>query len=566
MRIRIKSIALLIIVLVLNCTTMSLGTTITSPASSQRDIDLERRRQMENEMRELNENPGSFTTYPLNEIEEPTEVRGSQIRNISIIGNEILSSKEMEELKHKYIGKYGGENVLNCLRELENLYLDKGYVTTRVKLDMENSDMLNGEIVFVILHGKIENITLNESNYSVRNRAKIWSTLPLTVGDIINIKDLDQAMDNLNSINSNDAVINVNAGEEVGTSTIDIVNRKSNRISGGIGYNNLGQKYTGEYRGRIFLTFEDILGMNDSFTGIYQRKLLKKNNGRNNESFFYYYRVPVGYWEFYVSRDESEYNTRLSGYRSDFNFSGESLNYNFGLKRVVARNEHGKYTLGAILITKSTKSYIEDIKLESSSRRLTILNLNFNAQRRLLGGVFFGSLNHYRGLDMLGADKKLNDNYAPEVLFSKHTIDLNYYRYFSIKNYDRFLYRLNFFGQYSDDILYSSEKLTIGDDSTVRGFKNNSVMGDKGFYVRNEISYNFGHLEPFVSFDIGKVKNKYKINNYNGKASEISGVSVGVRGKYKNLEMTCTYSKGLSAPDNIEKENHIIYFSTTMRF
>lgn len=566
MWIKIKFVTLFMVITSLGCLSMAFGARATSPISSQRDIDLERRRQMDNEIREVQEKPGSFTSYPLNKIEELNEVKGSRINNIIIVGNEILNHKEIDKMKDKYIGKHGGENVLNCLKELENLYLDKGYVTTRVKLDMENSDMPNGKIVFVILHGKIENITINGRNYFLRDKAKIWSSLPLTVGDIINIKDLDQGMDNLNSISSNKAVINVTAGEAIGTSRIDIANEKSKRISGGIGYNNLGQKYTGEDRGRIFLTFEDILGMNDSFTGIYQRKLWRKKNGRNNESFFYYYRIPVGYWEFFASRDESEYNTRLSGFGSDFDFSGDSLNYNFGLKRVIARNEHGKYTLGAILTTKNTRNYIEDIKLESSSRKLTVLNLNFNVQRKLLGGFFYGNLDYYRGLSIWGADKKLDDSYAPEVLFSKYTIDLNYYKSFRIKNYDKFLYRLTIFGQYSGDILYPSEKLTIGDDTTVRGFKDNSVMGDKGFYVRNEISYNFGYLEPFVGFDVGRVKNKYKINNYKGKSSEISGITVGVRGIYKNLEMTCAYSKALSVPSNIEKDDHVIYFSTTLRF
>ncbi|WP_270446831.1 POTRA domain-containing protein, partial [Fusobacterium varium] len=31
-------------------------------------------------------------------------------------------------MKKKYIGKIGGKNILNLMRELENLYLVKGYI------------------------------------------------------------------------------------------------------------------------------------------------------------------------------------------------------------------------------------------------------------------------------------------------------------------------------------------------------------------------------------------------------------------------------------------------------
>ncbi|MGF6907243.1 ShlB/FhaC/HecB family hemolysin secretion/activation protein [Fusobacterium sp. PH5-44] len=566
MKFKSNVITLFVVFLNLNFSVIAYSIGLNTIAGNQIDINQEKKRQAENEIRDIQEKPGSFTSYPLNKIENIHEEKGSQIRNIIIKGNEILNYSEVEKLKRKYIGKYGGKNTLNCLKELENLYLDKGYVTTRVKIDMENSDLVNGRIVFVILHGHIEEITINGVNTNWRDKGKIWATLPIARGDIINISDLDQAMDNLNSIKSNKAIINVNPGREIGMSRIDIINEKSTRISGGFGYNNYGQKYTGEYKGRFFLTFEDILGLNDSFTGIYQRKLWKRKNGRNNESFFFKYRVPIGYWELFINRDQSEYNTRVKAYSSSFDFSGDSLNHSIGLQRVIYRDEKGKYTLGGIITTKKTRNYIENIKLESSSRQLTVLNLNFNIQRRLLDGFFYGDINYYHGLTILGADKKLHDDYSPEVEFDKYTVDLNFHKPFAIMSKSRFMYRLSVFAQYTNDILYPSEKLTIGDDVTVRGFKDNSIMGDKGFYVRNEISYKFDHIEPFVGIDFGRVKNKYKETNYREKSSEISGIAIGIRGTYKNVELSCTFSKAMSAPGNIEKDDHVIYFSSSIRF
>ena len=92
-------------------------------------------------------------------------------------------------------------------------------------------------------------------------------------------------------------------------------------------------------------------------------------------------------------------------------------------------------------------------------------------------------------MDRFGAESdKEKGEYSPKAQFQKYTADISWYRPFNIGE-QRFSYRVSLSGQYSDDILYSSEKLGIGDDTTVRGFKENSIMGDKGFYMRNEIGY-----------------------------------------------------------------------------
>ena len=71
---------------------------------------------------------------------------GSEIRNIVIEGNTILKKSEIDSLKEKYIGKKGGKNILNLMKELENLYLEEGYISVRVKIDMEKSNISAGEI------------------------------------------------------------------------------------------------------------------------------------------------------------------------------------------------------------------------------------------------------------------------------------------------------------------------------------------------------------------------------------------------------------------------------------
>lgn len=50
-----------------------------------------------------------------------------------------------------YIDKIGGKNILNLMREFENLYLIKGYIVVRVKMDTDKSDISEGKIILKIL-------------------------------------------------------------------------------------------------------------------------------------------------------------------------------------------------------------------------------------------------------------------------------------------------------------------------------------------------------------------------------------------------------------------------------
>ena len=532
--------------------------------ASQQEINREERRRKEEEFKKIEKEDSFNNKYPTNELDNITSEVGSEIKIIEVKGNTILSKNKIENLKKKYVGKRGGKNVINFVKELENLYLEKGYITTRVKIDIENSNFKAGKIQCIVIEGYIENIVMNGES----NNSKIFASFPTKEKEVLNIKDLDEGIDNLNSISANNAKLDILAGENLGGSIIDIKNETSKKISAAVNYNNLGQKSTGEERIKLALTIEDFLGINDSFTGSYQRKLGRNKKYNDNENFSFYYRIPFKYWEFSIIKDQSEYKNTITGLGQSYKSTGISKNMNYSLRRVIHRNEVGKTTLGLTLTNKETKNYIDDEKLILSSRKLSVLKLDIGHQRRLFNGMFFGEIAYYEGLKRFGAERddwEYKDSTSPKAQFQKYTMDINWYKPFKINN-QNFSYRFSFSGQYSDDILYSSEKMSIGDDTTVRGFKENSIMGDKGIYIRNELAYNYNFLEPFIAYDIGRVKDVTKDEYYEKYGTELSGASIGVRVYFKYFTASITYSKPLTAPRYIDKNKQEIYITLSYLF
>lgn len=268
-----------------------------------------------------------------------------------------------------------------------------------------------------------------------------------------------------------------------------------------------------------------------------------------------------------MAKSQSEYATAVRALNQTYRSHGVSNNLDIGLRRLIHRNANSKIDAGLGLTHKKTENYLEDIKLISSSRKLTVGKLDINAQQKLLGGVMNINFAYSRGLPWFDAQNDLSrDDGVPKAHFNKINFELSFYRPFMIKK-QQFAYSFNLSGQYSPDILYPSEKLAIGDDTTVRGFKDNSILGDKGYYVRNEISYHSPYfLEPFIAFDFGQVKENYHEVNTPYYTNFMSGASIGSRLRYKALFASLTYSKPINSPAYLIKNNHEFYASLSLTF
>jgi hemolysin activation/secretion protein len=117
--------------------------------------------------------------------------------------------------------------------------------------------------------------------------------------------------------------------------------------------------------------------------------------------------------------------------------------------------------------------------------------------------------------------------------------------YYATLNFDRtfkilksFLYVLDFFAQVSTRRLLPTEEISIGGFYTVRGYQENAVFGDRGFYMRNEIRSlqikytkykNLKHDLQFLAFtDLGYVSHVNE-NVSTKNSSFLASVGPGIR-------------------------------------
>ncbi len=474
------------------------------------------------------------------------------ISNIKVLGNTFLENFEINKIIKKHIGK--NKDIYLLIRDLENKYISKGFITTRVNLDIEKSDFIKGNIVLLVSEGKINKIFYNNKEKPL----KTFITFPQENNEILNLRNLDQGIDNL----ADNSTMEIKPSRKNGFSDI-YIKRKNKPITVGINYNNLGQKETGLHRVKLFLNLHNIVGLNENLDLSYQTKLQRQFKDRNTSSFSLKYSMPFKYYNLSYSYDYSSYLRTIDSLSRKYKATGNTQNQSFEINRTIYRNDNHKINFGVNLTLKRNKNYIDDVKLVTGSRKLSVLKLSSSYIGRFYGGLLSGEISTSFGLKKFGANIDSREWYreenSPKAQFRKYNFNLSWY-----KPIEKFYYKLNIGGQYSKDILYSQEKMSIGDDTTVRGFKDESLQGDKAIYFRNEIGYKgLNILEPYIAYDYGRAINNKVLIERN---EIIQGLTVGVRGTLGAFESNIAVSKAIDRPHYFKNKKPVVYASLSLRF
>jgi hemolysin activation/secretion protein len=244
---------------------------------------------------------------------------------------------------------------------------------------------------------------------------------------------------------------------------------------------------------------------------------------------------------------------------------GSTRSNNIRIDRVLYRSQATRALLAATLTVKGSKNYLDGQYLAVSSRDLTILDLDANLNTGFAGGVISLDLGLAQGLSAIGAlhDQDNLPDSAPRAQFSKLKYGLNYSIHFRVGNKD-FGFTSQLSGQKSSSVLYGSEQILIGGLYSVRGFVNNVLSGDEGYYWRNEISVrqplNIGGETIFsriyVGYDAGEVNN-FTSNIPQGR---LTGMAVGISVNWLGASWDLFNARPLTLPGSMTKESSRTWF------
>ncbi len=128
-----------------------------------------------------------------------------------------MSPAERDALIKPFQGKCLGVAQLNeLLKAITDHYIDKGLVTTRAYLPQQ--DLSKGDLQVLVIEGKLENLRSDAaSGLSDRELAMAF---PGKEGELLNLREIEQMVDQLNRLPSNQAQMELTPGQAVGGSDV----------------------------------------------------------------------------------------------------------------------------------------------------------------------------------------------------------------------------------------------------------------------------------------------------------------------------------------------------------
>lgn len=526
------------------------------------------------ELRQQQEYINNQLNYPLRGVaekkdEEKLEIEeGQKYRfvDIQLIGSNVLR-KQAEKIMNEYRNtEMGKKEIFELLSKLSNLYLENGYTTTLVTLRSGNVN--EGRLLYEVKEGKLNDIKfMDKKEKSYLDKLRIWLAYPLKKSDLINIKDMDQGIENMN-IGGYNNIAEINPTESYGYS--DIIIEENYRSTGfSIGGDNSG--YMDKGRNKVNLNFSqaNLLGINDTLSLNYIERLTKNRSLDKESNYDIGYSIPFGYWKLaYNFNLGDNFNTAVSDIGS-YKTTSKSQKHKIKLSRILSRGQYHKTTMHTGLVLKDNKNVMNGLLLESSTKKYTSMTLAIDHADRLLGGTIFTMLEYERGVPWFGGEGDPPNLKSTDykVEYNKFNINVDWMRGYSLGNHG-FQYRMSIGGSYSDDRLLSANQFTMGDEFTVRGFKESSVAGNKGIYVSNTVTYQgsegskvFSIIKPFIGLDGGISKDMDL-----PRSDKIAGFAIGFRASYEGINTALTYGVPIKRSFGMPKEKNPIYFNLSYNF
>ncbi|WP_246791928.1 ShlB/FhaC/HecB family hemolysin secretion/activation protein [Burkholderia perseverans] len=429
-----------------------------------------------------------------------------------------------EWLEH-YKGACAGQRGVDMLvKSLSQRILSRGYITSRVLLPEQ--DLSSGTLKLALIPGLIRHIRMTDA--SLRGT---WKTaFPARDGDLLNLRDLEQGLEQMKRVASQDVSMRIVPGDAPGESDVLLDVKRGKPWTVVASVDNSGTRATGRLQGNLSLGIDNPLGLNDLFNIGVSQDLEFGDARLGSHGWNGFYSVPWGDWTATLSAYTNTYYQQIAGINQTFVASGNSKTIDLKLARVLARGANDVMGAQLRLSRRFGESFIESIEIPQQRRNNTFVEFGLTDRHYFGAAQFDGALAYRQGVGWFGArGDALADGGGPTYRYRMAVLDANLSVPFTIAR-QPFRYVTTVHGQYTGNTLYYLDDLTIGSRYTVRGFDGETMLAAaRGFYWRNEWQMSIGRTgqSVYAGLDYGHVWGAQPIELA---GTQLAGAVVGVRG------------------------------------
>lgn len=513
--------------------------------------------------------PTSSSFYP--EHESPC----FNISSIALVGDAAeqfqFALQEVLAGEHKATGRCLGAQGINvAMSHVQNAILMQGYVTTRVLAAPQ--DIKSGHLILTLIPGRVRQIRFADD---ASPRGTKWNAIPVSPGDILNLRDIEQGLENLKRAPTAEADIQIEPAEGVnskpGESDVVIRYKQDFPFRITLSLDDSGFDSTGRYQGGVTLSGDNLLTLNDLFYVNFNRDLGGGDSGSGgSRGNTVHYSIPYGYWLFGATASSYDYHQQVAGINQSYIYSGETENVEINASRLIYRNAINKTIVSVSAFLKKSTNYIDDTEIEVQRRRTAGWLLGFNQSWYLGRSLLDYNFIYRRGTGAFDALKAPEEDAGEgsarmEILAAdvRYSLPFTFTAPWGAQNLS---YSANIRAQSNFTPLTPQDRFSIGNRYTVRGFDGElTLSADRGWFIRNDLNAFFGNSNQavYVGLDYGEV---------DGQSSELlpgkhlAGGVLGLRGGYKGFSYDLFLGKPLEKPKGFETAKTAAGFNLNWTF
>ncbi len=366
------------------------------------------------------------------------------------------------------------------------MYRKKGFLLVNIKLDEKS--VKTGELVININEGLLEKVEFKSSEIPEK---KVNSVFKKLINKPVNLRDTEQALENLMLSGKYDVYIDFAPGSKDGNIVLYIraqkLKPKKFTLELENNYNNTNYSSYLDTSLDIDLSYlsGDIIFANDSFNIFTGTALNKYANNTQTLNTGFYYSLPLGYYELIFYNSSDGYQNNIEANYSSYKAQGVSLLSYIELGKTIARSNIFSIRAFGRFNQYISRNFLNKELLEASSYTLYYTDLGFNYQyfneKFNLSSTFLYS----HGSPLFGNETIYkNDYYIPQNKFN--LVNLNFLIKVPLK--ERLSYKTFVNMQYSEDTLYPIKDFVVIGPSGIRGFDGIYSNWQSGFVVQNELN------------------------------------------------------------------------------
>ena len=420
------------------------------------------------------------------------------------------------------------EDVNKLSTSLNTALIEHGYVTSRIGIPSQS--LASGNLQFNLQLGRVESVL-----YKTYAQPLTWqNAFPIREGDILNIRNIEQGIEQMKRIGSQNVSVELEPGTKPLATNIVLETTKKPAIHGMISIDDSGLKDTGKLQWTAAIGVDRVFNANDSLNLSINRDAAQDGERKGSRNHTISYSIPRGKDTFSISYSDMKYHQTINSMATPFISSSHAKTVRGSWNHVFHRDRTTKRSWDIIISKRNAKNYINDVEIAVQRANTASLEVGISERRYIKKNTLYSRAAIKQGVGWFGSQPEYG-NGAPSTRYTQLLLDVDY-QIPHIWGHRPASITTSFHGQWTlgNKRLFSRDMISLGNRYTVQGFDGeNTLMAESGWYMRNEVASYIPKWKSsvYANIDFGAV---YGPSTEVLTGKFIAGTSLGIRGQFKS--------------------------------